>query len=93
LPTLLGHHQGGEQRWGSQVGPRSQDARVLFDGTDIAQAKQVIEDLDIHYIYIGQLERNYYNPAGLSKFDRMLESGDLRVVFENQGVTIYEVIE
>jgi uncharacterized membrane protein len=93
LPTLLGHHQGGEQRWGSQVGPRGREAGVLFNGTDIAQAKEVIEDLGIRYIYIGQLERNYYDPAGLAKFDRMLENGDLRVAFQNAGVTIYEVVE
>jgi YYY domain-containing protein len=91
LPTLLGHHQQGEQRWGSQTGPRSRDARDLFDGTNVGQARQILDDLHVRYIYIGQLERNYYNSAGLDKFEHMAHSGDLRVVFENEGVTIYEV--
>jgi len=42
--------------------------------------------------YIGRLERNYHNAAGLEKFDRMVESGELSVVFRNEGVTIYELI-
>ncbi len=90
LPTLLGHHQGGEQRYGSQVGPRSGDANTLFNGMDVSQARQIIKDLRIRYIYIGQLERNYYDAAGLAKFERMAEDGHLRVVFGNAGVTIYE---
>jgi len=93
LPMLLGHHQQGEQRWGSQTGPRSRDADVLFNRTYIPEAQQVIEDLHIRYLYIGQLERNYYDAAGLAKFDRMAQSGDLRVVFYNEGVTIYEVVQ
>jgi YYY domain-containing protein len=91
LPTLLGHHQQGEQRWGSQTGPRSHEANVLFNGGSIFEAQQIIEELDIRYIYIGQLERNYYNAAGLEKFEQMAQNGDLRVVFRNEGTTIYEV--
>lgn len=93
LPTLLGHHQQGEQRYGSQTGPRSRDADELFNGVSVPRAQRIIEDLHIRYIYIGQLERNYYNATGLEKFDRMVESGDLRVVFHNEGTTIYEVVE
>jgi YYY domain-containing protein len=93
LPMLLGHHQQGEQRWGSQTGPRSRVADALFNGADVGQAQRVIDDLHIRYIYIGQLERNYYNAAGLEKFDRMVGSGDLRVAFFNEGTTIYEVVE
>ena len=93
LPMLLGHHQQGEQRWGSQTGPRSRAADALFNGADVGQARQIIDDLHIRYIYIGQLERNYYNAAGLEKFDRMVGSGDLRVAFHNEGTTIYEVVE
>ncbi|UCC61993.1 MAG: hypothetical protein JSV36_14555, partial [Anaerolineae bacterium] len=93
LPTLLGHHQQGEQRWGSQTEPRGRDAQVLFNRADVGQATQVIEKLQIHYIYVGQLERNTYDPAGLAKFDRLAESGYLRVAFRNEGTTIYEVVE
>jgi uncharacterized membrane protein len=93
LPMLLGHHQQGEQRWGSQTGPRNRDAETLFNGIGVGQAQRVIKDLNIRYIYVGQLERNFYNGAGLAKFDRMVGGGDLRVVFHNQGTTIYKVVE
>jgi len=91
LPMLLGHHQQGEQRYGSQTGPRSHEADVFFNSTDVGQAQRIIEDLSIRYIYIGQLERNYYNAAGLEKFDRMVEGDYLGVVFQNEGVIIYGV--
>jgi uncharacterized membrane protein len=93
LPTLLGHHQQGEQRWGSQTGPRSHQVDVLFNGADLGEARRVIQDLHIRYVYIGQLERNYYDAAGLDKFERLAQEGYLRVVFRNTGTTIYEVVE
>jgi len=93
LPMLLGHHQQGEQRWGSQTGPRSRDADALFNSTDVSRVWQIVKDLQVRYVYIGQLERNYYDAAGLEKFERMADSGELRVVFRNEGTTIYEVVE
>lgn len=38
--------------------------------------------------YIGRLERNYHNAAGVEKFNHMVESGYLRIVFRKEGVTI-----
>jgi len=31
-------------------------------------------------------------PQGLEKFEMMADSGTLRAVFRNEGVTIYEVV-
>jgi len=93
LPMLLGHHQQGEQRWGSQTGPRSHEVDVLFNGVDLEAAKQVIQDLHIRYVYLGQLERNYYDAAGLAKFERLAQEGYLRIAYRNEGTTIYEVVE
>ena len=44
------------------------------------------------YIIVGPMERSYYPPAGLAKFDRLTGEGQLRIVYQNPGVTIYEVI-
>ena len=52
---------------------------------------QLIRELYISYIYVGQLERSVYDPAGLAKFDRMQEEGNLDLVYENERVRIYEV--
>ncbi len=44
------------------------------------------------YIIVGPMERSYYPPEGLAKFERMTGEGQLRIVYQNPGVTIYEVI-
>jgi len=44
-------------------------------------------------VYVGAYERAYYDPAGLAKFDDMAAQGLLRVVYDAQGVRIYEVVQ
>jgi len=73
------------------VGERDGQARDFFNTPDIARALQLIRELRISYIYVGQLERAVYDPAGLAKFDRMQEEGYLEVVFGNERVKIYKV--
>jgi YYY domain-containing protein len=90
LPTLLGQHQG-EQRYDWQVGERDGLAKNLYDSPDIARAQQLITQLNIRYIYVGQLERYVYNAAGLQKFDQMVKQGMLTVAYENDKVRIYQV--
>ncbi|MEE8163236.1 MAG: hypothetical protein V3T92_04385, partial [Anaerolineae bacterium] len=90
LPTLLGAHQN-EQRYASQVGERDGQARDFFNTPDIARALQLIRELRISYIYVGQLERAVYDPAGLAKFDEMEQRGELEVVYENEMVKICRV--
>ncbi len=90
LPTFLGAHQN-EQRYGSQVGERDGQARDFFNTPDIARTLQLIRELHVSYIYVGQLERTVYDPAGLAKFERMREDGHLDLVYENERVKIYQV--
>ena len=33
----------------------------------------------------------WFNPAGLAKFDEMVQRGELEVVYENERVKIYQV--
>ena len=90
LPTLLGAHQN-EQRYASQVGKRDGQARDFFNTLDVARALQLIRELHVSYIYVGQLEHTVYDPAGLAKFDEMVRRGELEVVYENEKVKIYRV--
>ncbi len=39
------------------------------------------------------MERSYYPAEGLAKFERMTGEGQLRIAYQNPGVTIYEVVE
>ena len=90
LPTFLGAHQN-EQRYGSQVGERDGQARDFFNTPDVSRALQLIRELHVSYIYVGQLEHAVYDPIGLAKFDRMGEEGYLDLVYENERVKIYRV--
>jgi uncharacterized membrane protein len=47
----------------------------------------------VRYVYVGAYERAYYDPAGMKKFDAMVAEGLLRVVYDGQGVRIYEVVD
>jgi len=38
------------------------------------------------------MERVYYTPEGLAKFDQMAAGGTLQEVYRNEGVTIYTVV-
>ena len=40
---------------------------------------------------VGELEQIYYSQEGLQKFPALADSGLLSRVFENQGVSIYQV--
>jgi len=93
LPTFMGLHQMGEQRYGWQTGPRQQLALDFWNTSDIPRTLEIIREVDIHYIYVGQLERQQYPPEAIARFDRMVEQGLLEVVFENEGVKIYRVKE
>jgi uncharacterized membrane protein len=63
----------------------------FFNTPDLEQARQLIRDLRIRYVYVGQLERALYDPAGLQKFDRLVQAGEMQVVYSNERATIYEV--
>jgi YYY domain-containing protein len=90
LPTFLGAHQN-EQRYGSQVGERDGQAREFFDTPSISRVLQLIRELHVSYIYVGQLEQTVYDPNGLAKFDEMVQRGELEVVYENERTRIYRV--
>jgi YYY domain-containing protein len=58
----------------------------------ISYAQEILARYDVRYIYVGEYERAYYDPVGLAKFDQMAAQGLLRVVYDAQGVKIYEVV-
>ncbi|MCC7353980.1 MAG: glycosyltransferase family 39 protein [Anaerolineae bacterium] len=92
FPTFIGQHQG-EQRYDFQTGQRENLAREFFQAPDEGRTWQLINELRVGYIYVGQLERLVFVPETLSKFDRMVQAGQLRVAYRNDGVTIYAVVK
>ncbi|MCO6451531.1 MAG: glycosyltransferase family 39 protein [Caldilineales bacterium] len=90
LPGFLGQHQG-EQRWGWQTGPREQIGREFWETTDVGRMQQIADEIGVEYVYVGQLERTLFSPEQLAKFDVLVDSGQAEIVFENDGVTIYQL--
>ena len=93
LPTIIGWgwHQT-QQRPGQQFAIRSRlnQVKTLFSTDDPGQAWEILKEHRVKYIYVGQLERLYYPPEGLSKFDKMSETG-IKLVYTNPQVKIYMV--
>ena len=71
---------------------RRDDVRDCYNTTDVRRAQEILAHYGVGYIYVGDYERAYYDPAGLAKFDQMAAQGVLRVVYGAQGVMIYEVV-
>jgi YYY domain-containing protein len=96
LPTVLGWdwHQR-QQRCGlnpcDAVTARIVDVNRIYTSTDATETLQLLNDYDVKYVYVGELEHNYYPDSGLRKFQGLAAVGKLTVVYENQEVTVYEV--
>ena len=95
LPTVLGwdSHQW-LQRWEYRpmIEQRKLDIQTIYETADFDLALRLLRQYDVDYIYLGDLERAYYQGPGLQKFELM---GDLGIspVYTNERVTIYRVAQ
>lgn len=71
---------------------RDDDVAAFYSTTDVQKALTLIRRYDARYIILGQLERSYYDPAGLQKFNDMVNNGFLRIAYRDAGTTIYAVV-
>jgi uncharacterized membrane protein len=87
LPTVLGW-PGHEWQWrGSdhpEPGRREPIVEQIYTTADIGVVGFLLDQFDVAYIFVGDLEREQYGEAGLQKFSDALE-----VAFANDRVTIY----
>jgi uncharacterized membrane protein len=93
LPAVLGWRWHQEQQRGSyapQVDQRLRDVQLMYSSPSPARVTPLLEQYGVRYIIVGDLERAYYNAAGLAKFTQMTDT--LRPAYEQDGVTIYEVL-
>jgi YYY domain-containing protein len=75
----------------SLVSNRISEVNLLYNTTDIPLATYLLDKYGVEYVYVGQLEWNYYTPEGLNKFDQMVAAGILEEVYRNRGTSIYRV--
>jgi uncharacterized membrane protein len=93
---------------GGVIMRRLQDVATLYRTEDPTVAQEVLNRYNVKYVVVGPLERATYlpegttpdvlldpayTPPGLPKFDQMVAEGSLKVVFQNEGTKIYEVVQ
>jgi uncharacterized membrane protein len=79
-----------EQRYPEDVGYRDGLMRELWTNPDSGRTQQMMDELAIDLVYVGQLER-YLHPDGVRKFEEMAGQGLLTPVYQNERVTIYAI--
>ena len=93
LPSVLGGLHQNEQRYASQVGSRDALVNEFWMTTNPTRALQLLDELHITYVYVGQIERITYGDQVANKFEQLVAQGALRVVFENPKTKIYERVK
>ena len=78
-------HESQWGRTGADMGNRQDDIKTLYSTPDWQAALAIINQYNIRYIYIGDLERSTY-PVQEDNFRTHLTQ-----VFQHGNVTIYEV--
>ena len=95
LPTVLGwpwHQIQQRTDYSAQVGERARDVATIYNTNDLQLAGELLQRYQVEYIVIGELERIYYDAPGLEKFLTMEQRGQLRRVYESNGVLIFRAI-
>ena len=95
LPTVIGWdwHQRQQRSvaGGTRIDWRLQDVSEFYNTEDISRALEILDEYDVAYVMVGQIERSSYTALGLSKFTEM-EGQSLEVVFSQGNTVIYKVI-
>jgi YYY domain-containing protein len=94
LPAVLGWRWHQVQQRGTyapQVDQRLRDVQLMYNDPSPSRVMPLLEKHRVRYIIVGDLERAYYAPAGIAKFEQMGDT--LRPVYQQGGVTIYEFLE
>ncbi len=88
LPTVLGWtvHEWLWRGSYNPLPPRMQDIQTIYETTDIATAKSLMQKYNVTLIYIGGLERKKYTNLNEDKFYQM---GTL--IYSNQDTQIFQI--
>ncbi len=90
LPSVLGGLHQNEQRYASQLGERDHLVSEFWTIPDSTRTLQLIDELGISYIYVGQIERITYGNYIEQKFEQLRTEGELELVFKNEKTKIYK---
>jgi YYY domain-containing protein len=95
LPTVLGwpwHQIQQRFAYADAVHDRAKAVQAIYNTTDLSLAQELLRKYEVEYIVVGGLERAYYSPEGLEKFDEMVGKGLVKCVVDNKMVKIYRTL-
>jgi YYY domain-containing protein len=96
LPAVVGWNFHQRQQRGTVddqlVWDRVYAVADFYNTEDVEAAMAFLNRYNVRYIVVGQMERIYYSPEGLAKFEQMVREGRLRAVFTTGQTVIYEVL-
>lgn len=93
LPTVIGwdwHEKQQRAAYEGMVESRLADVRTMYSTPDPEALLRLLRKYDVSYVYVGQLEQQYYPAGGMEKF-QSLEGTALHRVYEDGPVSIYRV--
>jgi uncharacterized membrane protein len=73
------------------VQQRVANVNAFYSTTDIGIAWDILRHYDVTYVIVSSLERAYYMPQALAKFDEMVELGLLNVAYRQGAAVVYQV--
>ena len=93
LPTVLGWewHQTQQRGDDAAIQARADDVATLYNTTDLARTRRLLDQYGIAYIVVGELEQAFYDGAGITKFETLADRGALTLEYANEGTRIYRV--
>ena len=92
LPTVVGwvtHEVMWRGSWEPMSG-RSTDVDKIYKSPDSDEALVLLRKYNVEYVYVGKMEKETYPAESLQKFASHPER--YKLIYENQGATIYQVI-
>ena len=95
LPTILGwpwHQIQQRMKYSYAIGDRRNVVNEIYSTVSLNRALKLLKRYEVEYVVVGQLERAYYPAEGLGKFDSMAREGLARLVYENEGIKIYQAM-
>jgi uncharacterized membrane protein len=95
LPTVLGwpwHQIQQRTAYADAIRGRAGAVREIYNTTSVSRAQELLRRYEVEYIVVGELERAYYSPEGLGKFEEMVSNGLAKCVFDNKQVKIYRIL-
>jgi len=96
LPAIVGwnwHQRQQRPDQSDEVFNRVAVVDSIYNTVDENVAMQLMQRYHVRLIMLGDLERAYYNSAGLAKFVSMADEGKLTILYNHENTVIYEVTD